>query len=132
MIERPPPPVEISRQLLAHVAPPTVSPSALLDSGEQAYRQLRERMVMLLGQSGFDALWARALQQVHPGSTALPMLVNGHEPEIARDRVGAVFANCFVLLYTFIGDDLSFRLIQQTWPSVAFVNRGEQAEGANQ
>lgn len=132
MIERSPPPIEVARHLLAHVAPHSQPASELVDTVELAYHQLRERLAILLGQAGFDALWARALHQVHPGTDTLRMLVTGHDPAVARDRMLAVFTNCFTLLYTFIGGDLSFRLIQQTWPIIPFVNPAEQAEGANQ
>jgi hypothetical protein len=132
MIEGSPSPSEVARHLLAHVAPDDQPPDVMLSAVDQAYRQLRERMSSLLGQAGFDALWARALHQVHPGTDALPMLVTGHDPDLARERMQGVFANCFTLLYTFIGGDLSFRLIQQTWPAIPFMNPEAQAEGANQ
>ncbi len=132
MIERSPPPSQVAHQLLVHLVPEGHPPDRVLDASETAYRQLRERMVILLGQTGFDALWSRALHQVQPGVHALPALVSGHGQGDVRECVLAVFTNCFTLLYTFIGGDLSFRLIRQTWPSIPFRDPEEQAGGANQ
>ncbi len=132
MIERSPPPIEVARQLLAHISPQSQPPDVMLDAVELAYHQLRERMTILLGHAGFDALWSRALHLVQPGVHTLPVLVNGHEQGVIHERMLAVYTNCFTLLYTLIGDDLSFRLIRQTWPTIPFRDPEEQAEGANQ
>ncbi len=47
-----------------------------------------------------------------------------------RERLIAVFGTCIGLLYTFIGQDLSFRIVQQIWPDAPLGEpqvRGEEA-----
>ncbi len=63
MMKRPAAPMEVARRLLASVAGEAQRPEELADAAQAAYQQLRERLVVLLGQGGFDALWAHALRQ---------------------------------------------------------------------
>ena len=57
----PPAPEELARRLLAYEAGEKTSPEELAAAGERAYLRLRERLAVLLGATGFDALWARAM-----------------------------------------------------------------------
>ncbi len=146
MMRKPAAPMEVARRLLASVAPEAQRPEEIADAAQTAYRQLRERLVVLLGQGGFDALWARALRQTQiearlQDQTAgelpfastdgvLHALVNTEDPTVTRERLIAVFGACIGLLYTFIGQDLSFRIVQQIWPDVPLGEpqvRGEEA-----
>ena len=146
MIQHPSEPMEVARRLLAYVVRDAQRPEDLADAAEVAYRRLRERLGLLLGRTGFDALWARALLQAErkagtrsPGAHgrspsasegALHALVDGQDAAATRDRLIAVFGACIALLYTFIGQDLSFRLVQQIWPDVPLGEpqvRGEEA-----
>lgn len=146
MMQQPAAPMEVARQLLAFVAPEAQRPEELADAGQAAYRRLRERLVVLLGQGGFDALWARALRQTRiegrlrhetanegpdvAGDGGLHALVHAVDAATAQERLIAVFGTCIGLLYTFIGQDLSFRIVQQIWPDVPLGEpqvRGEEA-----
>lgn len=136
---------EVARRLLAHVGGTTQSSEELADAAEAAHRRLRERLVLVLGPAGFDALWARALLQVQrqagrrdpnvrasePASAARPLhaLVREQYADEARERLIDVFGACIGLLYTFIGRDLSFRLVQQTWPDVPLDQAAVGKEG---
>ncbi len=146
MSQQHPAPTQVARRLLASAAREAQRPEELADAAEAVYRRLRERLALLLGQRGFDALWARALRQTQiearlqnwiagetPGAAAdgaLHALVQGQDAAETRERLIAVFGACIELLYTFIGQDLSFHLVQQIWPDVQFGEpqvRGEEA-----
>jgi hypothetical protein len=126
------PPTEIARQLVVQGTQREQHADELLGTAETLYGQLHARMAPLLGQAGFDALWARALHQVQPGVQTIPALIDNHHLAATRERIIAVFGNCFALLYIFIGTDLTLRLIQQTWPSLSFVDPTEREEEAKQ
>ena len=139
MSQQHPAPTQVARRLLASAAREAQRPEELADAAEAVYRRLRERLALLLGQRGFDALWARALRQARIEARlqnraatdgALHALVQGQDASETRERLIAVFGACIELLYTFIGQDLSFHLVQQIWPDVQFGEpqvRGEEA-----
>ncbi|MDP9312404.1 MAG: hypothetical protein M3R24_16220 [Chloroflexota bacterium] len=54
-------PEELARRLLTHEAGGRQSPEELSAAAERAYVRLRERLMVFLGQPGFDSLWARAM-----------------------------------------------------------------------
>jgi hypothetical protein len=134
MMQQPGPPMEVARRLLAFAAGEAHRPEEIVDAAQAAHRRLRERLGQLLGQDGFDALWARALHQARQdvglldrtagdvaragADGALHALVHEQDAGVTRERLIAVFGACVQLLYTFIGQDLSFRVIQQMWPDV--------------
>ncbi|HSH78752.1 MAG TPA: hypothetical protein VLA19_09510 [Herpetosiphonaceae bacterium] len=56
--------------------------------------------------------------------------MSAEDPGATRERLIAVFGTCIGLLYTFIGQDLGFRVVQQIWPDVPLGEpqvRGEEA-----
>lgn len=134
MMEQPAPPTVVARRLLMALAPRAQQPEELADAAQAAYRRLRERLGLVLGQSGFDALWERALRQAQQEAglrdgpaaglpraatdEALHALVHGQDAAATREGLIAVFSACIQLLYTFIGPDLSFRMIQHIWPDI--------------
>lgn len=134
MRQQPAPPTVVARRLLMAVAPGSQHPEELADAAQAAYRRLRERLGLVLGQGGFDALWERALRQAQreaglhdepadelPRAAtdgALHALVRAQDGVATREGLIAVFGACIQLLYTFIGPDLSFRMIQHIWPDV--------------
>jgi hypothetical protein len=136
MMQQPVQPTEIAQRLLASIAREAQGPEEIVDAAQVAYQRLRERLGLLLGQRGFDALWARALHEaqtearpqdqpideVAPAAIdgGLHALVHGRNAAATGERLCAVFAACIQLLYTFIGQDLSFRLLQRIWPDVGF------------
>src|SRR6476619_7548239 len=61
-----PAPEALARQLLAAEAGERTRPEELAAAGERAYLRLRERLAVLLGPTGFDALWARAMHLAQP------------------------------------------------------------------
>jgi hypothetical protein len=111
--------------------PPAHSTTAesMLGAAEAAYDQLRARLVVSLGELGFEALWARAIhlavRQIAPPapvpSAPYPPALRALVSRCDRDQTAAllldVFASFFHVLATFIGEPLMFRIIDQLWPA---------------
>lgn len=111
--------------------PPADSASAepMLVAAEAAYDQLRARLVVSLGELGFEALWARAIHLAvrritppapapsAPYPVALRALVRQCDPDQTAALLLDVFASFFHVLATFIGEPLMFRIIDQLWPT---------------
>jgi hypothetical protein len=130
-------PEALARRLFAFEAGEKQSPEELAAAGERAYLQLRARLAVLLGATGFDALWARAIHlaqpKFHPGDDTaaqesfpthasraygLHAAVRGHDSAAVQHNLVAVFASFITLLFTFIGEELGFRFIRQIWPDL--------------
>jgi hypothetical protein len=152
-IRRPMPlaPAELARRLLAYEAGEKKSPEELAAAGERAYLRLRERLAVLLGATGFDALWARALHlaqpKFHSGDSAateesfpthtsraygLHAAVGGRDSAAVHHNLVATFASFITLLFTFIGEELGFRFIRQIWPDLPPNAAASRADGATQ
>jgi len=111
------------------------------------YERLRTHLAVFLGLQGFDALWARAL---HVGRHAFPwddsdgistvprsqhrldIVLQGRDAVEAPEVLLAIFSQFLVLLFTFIGADLGFRLLQQHWPTLLELTANERGEEAQQ
>ncbi len=107
---------------------------ALIIAAEEAYERLRVRLMVSLGQLGFDELWARAtrlaIRQVAapnlhratvPLGTSVPdirALVGAYAAIQPQDVLLAVFTSFFSVLLSFIGETLMFRIIYQLWPAL--------------
>jgi hypothetical protein len=139
----------LARRLLAAEAGETTSPEARVAAGEAAYHRLRERLALVLGAAGFDALWARAMHLAQPNFRAgddsaaeesfptdasradgLYAAVRGRDSDAVEHTLVIVFASFITLLCTFIGEELSFRFIRQLWPDLppdAAASRAEEA-----
>ena len=151
--QRPPPPApeELARRLLAYEAGQKKSPEELAVAGERAYLRLRERLTVLLGTTGFDALWARAMhlaqRKFRAGDNAatvesfptgasraygLHAAVSGHDSAAVQHNLVIVFASFITLLFTFIGEELGLRFIRQIWPDLPLDAAASRAEKVTQ
>jgi hypothetical protein len=127
----------LARRLLAAEAGEATSPEALATAGERAYHRLRERLALVLGTNGFDALWARAMRLAQPNfrpaddtaaeesfpthvsrADGLQAAVGGRDSDAIQHNLVVVFASFITLLCTFIGEELSLRFIRQLWPDL--------------
>ncbi len=111
-------------------------PLALLDAAERSCLKLGSRLARLITAVGFQALLARALHLargefpfldgVQTGTTEAACLVGlrekavGIEPAMLRAALTTVLASVIGLLSTFIGDDLTVRLVRDVWPDAPF------------
>lgn len=128
----PPAPEALARQVLAAEAAAHQQADDMPAAASLAYDRLRARLSVFLGEVGFDALWARALaltrrsfpptdpaadEQSAPLPPGLAALA-GHDAVETAAMLQTVFANFFTLLFSFIGVEISLRLIRQLWPEL--------------
>lgn len=119
MVHVPPRPEVVAHWLLAHEA--AVLPRAHADAtaADQVHAQLRAGLVVFLGPTGFDSLWARAQQLAQ-----LPVPAPAEAAVIPPDASGGpaapavVLINFIALLFTFVGAVLGVRLLRQVWPAL--------------
>jgi hypothetical protein len=130
-----PSPEALARQLLAAEFGDANSTTAFAAAGERAYLRLRERLAILLGTTGFETLWARAMylaqrqtqpedapcmpQAPTPVGSGLAAAVRDRAPLAAQHYLIVIFTRFISLLFTFIGGPLSTRFMRQIWPQLA-------------
>ena len=104
--------------------------------------KLRQPLITLAGVAGFRSLLSRALTLARaeaPSLSAVQVTADGSlkgldepEPQIgkeqARDGGAILIAQLIGLLLTFIGEGLTFRLVQEVWPEAAFNGRVSEEE----
>jgi hypothetical protein len=138
----------LARLLLASEAGERTSPEEFAAAGERAYLRLRERLSVLLGLTGFDALWARAMHLAQPklrsgddtaAEESVPMhgyglhaAVRGRDSAVGQHNLVVAFASFITLLFTFIGEELSLRFIRQIWPDLPPDAAESYAKGSTQ
>lgn len=121
----------IARWLLAHEAGGQPDGAALIAAAAEIHRQLRTSLQLVLGQTGFDSLWSRAMflaeqslpvpaQPREVDSLALLPGLRARSSTLAHDQIESVLLaalSSFIgLLWMFVGAELGMRLIQQIWP----------------
>lgn len=133
----PPTPETLARRLLAYETGATKRPEELTAAGERTYLRLREHLAVLLGSTGFDALWTRAMhlaeQKFRAGDNAaanisfpthapraygLYATVRGRDSDAIQYNLAVAFASFMTLLFTFIGQELGLRFMYQIWPDL--------------
>jgi hypothetical protein len=148
MSAAPPAAQELARLLLLHEAGGQSEPLALAEALERACGRLQPRMAGLIGRAGFVALFTRALrlareaypdlvavafdEQAEAGLHGAREYAAAREPAEVGDALGAILAQFIGLLITFIGEELSMRLIREIWPAPwhdAAAIAGAEAEG---
>jgi hypothetical protein len=131
----PPAPEDLARSLLAYEAGEETGPEELAAAGERVYLRLRGRLAVLLGTTGFDALWARAIhlaqRESHPAGDSvaeearhmrvygLPAVVRGRDSAGVHHHLVIALTSFITLLFTFIGEELGFYFIRQIWPALS-------------
>jgi hypothetical protein len=123
-------------------------PEALLDAAERACQKLGRRLARLVTVVGYQSLLARALhlaegefpflEGVRPGVTedacfdGLRAKTEGINAVMLRTALMTVLAQVIGLVTTFIGDDLTLRLVRDVWPDAPFggtsLQEGEEAQ----
>jgi excisionase family DNA binding protein len=125
---------DLARRLLRQGAGGSRDAPALAVATEQACAGLRDRLVPLLGRTGFTALFRRALRLAQAAFPALaglrvdedgdPCVVGAREfaaahdgdPDLVEAALVAVVAQFIELLSTFVGGDLARRVIGEQRP----------------
>ncbi|MGQ0503868.1 MAG: hypothetical protein ACT4TC_00960 [Myxococcaceae bacterium] len=132
---RPPPAlVAAARSALfakAEGAPPTSAQIAAATA--QLHQELTLSLSPIVGDAGFDALFARSLKKTKPAfaflsevqtsgpslkvlSPLLETLKQQPEAAVAEEVVVTLLANFISLLSKFIGGGLAWRLLRNAWP----------------
>jgi hypothetical protein len=133
MSAAPPAAQGLARQLLLQEAGGQSAPPALAEALERVCQRLHQRMVGLIGRAGFAALFTRALhlaREAHPALAGVAFddqaeaclrgtheFAEAREPSEVGDALVAILAHFIGLLITFIGEELSMRLIREIWPA---------------
>ena len=134
---------DLARRLLRQGAGEGGGAPALAVATEHAFAGLRDRLVPLIGRTGFTALSRRALRLAQPAFPALAGLevdegselclvgarefaaAHAEEPDLVEAALVAVVAHFVGLLGTFIGEALTRRVIGEHQPA-----RVDEAETA--
>ena len=138
-----PTPEELARWLLASEGGEHATVEEQTMAAIHIYEQLRAHLSAFLGPQGFDALWSRALHLVRrtfawdatatahhrqPVHHHLDILLQKRTPAEANDILLALFTQLLVLLFTFVGAELGFRLLQQHWPVLSALTTNKQGQ----
>ncbi|MDQ3549421.1 MAG: hypothetical protein M3439_11460 [Chloroflexota bacterium] len=128
---------DVAQRLLAHETDGRSDIDALAVAIERIHLLLRDRLGGLIGQAGFAALFSRAL---HLARRENPILIgisldtqsrsglqgtrefamaNAGDPGTAALALAKILEHVIWLLITFIGEELSMRLIADIWPELA-------------
>jgi excisionase family DNA binding protein len=128
---------DLAQRLLWHEAGGQLETEVLTAAAERTLAQLRIRLTILLGRAGFFALFKRALrltQREFPllGGVAIGQtpddnllglrefgIANDGDPAAVANALTALVAQLIWLLVTFIGDDITLRLVDEIWPEIA-------------
>lgn len=131
---------DLARQLLEYEADQLLEPQALSIAIEQVAAKFRHRLVDLIGQTGFVALFGRALHLARCEMSILGGIsIDADAPNVlqgarevalanasdAAAAFSAIIAHFIWLLITFIGEQLGMHLVADIWPQVV---QGETAQ----
>jgi hypothetical protein len=115
-----------------------------VEAVERVCRKLNDHLGRLIGAAGVRALLSRALVLAKPESPFLGAVRVGEDArleglrEAIQDEEGRnaaaglerILTNLLWLLVTFIGEDLTLRVVGQVWPDVPFSEPGPgEADG---
>jgi hypothetical protein len=137
---------DLARRLLAYEAAMGTLPPLGFPAAFGVCEKLRRPLTALAGTAGFRSLLSRALtlaKRESPALGAIQVKADGsldsssengvvgpspdkHDPDAEK----ALVANLLGLLFTFIGEPLTLRLIHDVWPSEFFI--GSTAEGTGE
>jgi hypothetical protein len=126
---------DFAERLLAREAAAATSPDKSVPPAYRVCEKLRRPLSMLAGATGFQSLMFRALtlaKREAPSLGAVRVsadgsLENGHiEPSRGDDDADGVLlvAHLIGLLFTFIGETLTLRLMHDVWPDGSFDRKG--------
>jgi excisionase family DNA binding protein len=128
---------DLAQRLLRLESGGQLEAEAVATAADRILARLRTRLDALLGRMGYFALLRRALrlaQGEYPLMNSITIgqesdgdllglrefaLGNGGDPSAVASALAALVAHLFWLLVTFIGEDLTLRLVGEIWPDIA-------------
>ena len=136
----PPVSLQLARRLLRYEAAAGRNSEPTESAAFRVYDKLRLPLCSLAGVAGFRSLLSRALVLARAEAPSLSVVQVGADgslkgldelgPQADSDRFGEeaiLIAQLLGLLLTFIGEGVTFRLVQDVWPESAF-DDGDSAE----
>jgi hypothetical protein len=134
----------LGRRLLHYEAALGTPDAAGLSAVFGVCEKLRRPLTALAGTAGFHSLLSRALtlaKRESPALGAIQIMADGslqngvvglspdnHDPEAEQ----ALVANLLGLLFTFIGEPLTMRLMNDIWPSEFFIESTAEGTGGDE
>jgi hypothetical protein len=120
-----------ARIIIDHATEAHDEPAAIAQAIEADFARFAQHASSMLGELGFRALMKRAVHLTRvslqnegalslalptrvPGESWMPLVENRGKPVAVR-CASALLAHVFELLCSFIGEDLTVRLIRRTW-----------------
>ena len=133
---------DLAWRLLAHEVHGRREGDAWVEAADGACQRLHDHLARLIGPAGVLALLGRAMaleRTESPFLSTVRVEANGRlsglreaiqEEEDSRVSAGlaAVLANFLWLLVTFVGEDLTLRLVSQVWPDAPLRASGPGSE----
>jgi hypothetical protein len=136
----------LSRGIFQRTLADAPHPDDVAASLDRTFGQLHDVMQTLIGPEGYRALLERALflargefawtasLKIDRGRTlslqGAREIVASEGPEVATEGFVLVLANFIGLLHTFIGEDLTMRLLSRIWPDIPETDtRGDTKAG---
>jgi hypothetical protein len=138
----PPQTQDLARRLLAYEAVPSNTSAPTESAAVRVCEKLRKPLCALAGVASYRSLLSRALTLARaesPSLSAVQVTADGSlqglgelEPKIDQrpgQEGGAILlAHLFALFLTFIGADLTLRLLRDVWPDAAFDDRDSRSQ----
>jgi hypothetical protein len=125
---------DFTEQLIAHEAASDQPSKKGVPVAFRVCEKLRRPLTALAGAAGFHSLLSRALtlaKREAPGLGTLQVKADGELEDAgangsSRDAEEGTFlaANLIALLFSFIGETLTLRLMHDVWPDALFMSQG--------
>jgi hypothetical protein len=124
---------QVTRQLIAQELDASHTPDELAVAAVSMFTRLLSALSAVLGQTGSTALFRRSLKlaeatvpfyaQVRTAEhdklfDALSASLRQQRPEVVREASQTLLTTYIELLATFIGEQLTWQLLQEAWPAV--------------
>ncbi|MDB6025901.1 MAG: hypothetical protein JWM68_2124 [Verrucomicrobiales bacterium] len=127
---------ELAQRIVTYETKASKSPQAKATAVFQLFDELRPHLTPLMGSAGYAALLARALAITKAESITLSEVqvkadgtLDGFDklhvqigPEEILNNMTLMLAHLLSLLVTFIGEDLTLRLLSEGWPKLSLMN----------
>ena len=133
---------DMARQLLERERRQAEKPADVGEASERTFQRLQEHMSNLIGRVGFQALMTRAAHLTRAEAGWIESIAIERESrvtlqglDVVLEREGAaramegmvlLLANLIGLLCTFIGEELTLRLLRRIWEEIPRLTPGSK------
>ena len=138
----PPASLQLARRILAYEADAGRNSEPTESAASRVCEKLRQPLCSLAGVAGFRSLLTRALALARaeaPSLSAVQVGADGSlkglddlapqdDKDLSKAEGAILIAQLLGLLLTFVGEGITFRLVQNVWPESAFNDRASEQE----